>query len=543
MEPRTRRIEWAIAALLIAGKLWLVRGQGLLAIGDSPGDDRLYLELAQEIAAGHWLGPYRYLTLIKNPFYPIWVAAVFHTHLPLLLAEQLLYVAAVVTFTAAVNPVLPSRRWAWALFVVLLFNPLSFADQAMTRAAREGIYPSLTLLVVAGFLGTAVRLRIRPYRWAALGGAALAALWLCREEGSWIVPVVVLACAAGSDRPMPWQRALVSLALSGSIAAAAVGAVVFLNWRKYGVAVLSEPSQGAFPRAYGALARVIHERWRQYVPVPRETRQRIYAVSPSFAELAPQIEGADLAAWVAPGCQYAGVCDDIAGGWFLWDIRDAAARAGHFTTARESAAFWSSVANEVNAACDSGRLRCIAPRASLVPSWRSEYVPPLLESFATAIGSMVRLQDVTAKPTASVGEPRELELFHKLTHERLAGVDVPSALRLKLDRIRISILEEIVRAFRAVLGAAAASALVAWVLAGVRLLNARGDARLWWAATTVLVGVLSRLAVLTIVDVMAFRSLNVLYLAPAHALLLAFIVLALASAWSSWTAPAAAAPL
>ena len=57
-DPAVRRNRfWLAAALtLTALKLWLTRGQGLFAIGGAGHDDRLFLQLAEHLVRGEWLG-------------------------------------------------------------------------------------------------------------------------------------------------------------------------------------------------------------------------------------------------------------------------------------------------------------------------------------------------------------------------------------------------------------------------------------------------------------------------------------------------------
>jgi hypothetical protein len=59
--------------LLVLVKLWLVRAH-LVAVTNTPHDDLLFIRHAHSILNGGWLGDYNQLTLIKEPFYPIFIA-------------------------------------------------------------------------------------------------------------------------------------------------------------------------------------------------------------------------------------------------------------------------------------------------------------------------------------------------------------------------------------------------------------------------------------------------------------------------------------
>lgn len=432
--PRAWRIAGIVLLALVLLKLWLVGAQGLAAAGGARIDDESFLRAAAHLVSGEWLGPYDERTLIKGPGYPLWIAAVFLAGLPLLFAEHLFYLAACTVFVAAVAPLAAERRrWgpvglqSAVLWTILAFNPMSFSDGPMTRVTREGIYPALTLLVLAGAAALALR-RGEPLRrrlpWAVLLGLALGAFWLTREEGVWLVPSVLLLTAAAVPGPLRPARRLLGrlavLALPFGLAAACVAAVAGLNYDRYGEAVVVEIQAEPFQAAYGALARVGGEHFRIRVPVPEAARREIYLASPAFAELEPYLEGTLGRRWTRVSCRRIGICDDIAGGWFQWALREAAAGAGHHGSAPAAAAYYRRLADEVNRACATGRLACTAQRATLFPVWSSAYREPLEEALGRAVELLAGFGQFEAEPSASFGPPEALARFETLTRERLA---------------------------------------------------------------------------------------------------------------------------
>ena len=104
------RLWLAVALALTALKLWLTRGPGVYAMGSAGLDDRLFIELAQHLVRGEWLGPYNELTLAKGPFYPLFIAATFLVGVPLFLAQHLLYAAACGLFVRALRPMVTVVR-------------------------------------------------------------------------------------------------------------------------------------------------------------------------------------------------------------------------------------------------------------------------------------------------------------------------------------------------------------------------------------------------------------------------------------------------
>jgi hypothetical protein len=406
--------------------LWLVSGQKLIAFGSALHDDELFLSLGRSIASGDWLGPFGNLTLAKGPFYSMWIAAVFVLGVPLQLSHHLLHVAACVVMIVALRPVVRSAGLLVLMYAVILFNPVMFS---LTRVLREGIYIPLSLVLAACLVGLLVRRARAPRTLAAWGGGAglaLGAMWLTREETLWILPTVlfVLALAAMLEwrrrGPRLWQRCVV-LVTPLVVLGVFIVLVSAVNWYHYGAFVVTEVGGADWRAAYGALSRVQHDSHKRYLVVPRHVRERIYGVSPAFAVLRPSLEGELGRSWQTPGCRMMPeTCGDITGAWFMWLLRDAVAGAGYYRSAPAALAYYRRLADEVNAACDAGSLRCGPPRATMMPPWRREYAPELWRSMKVAARHVVQFQAITVYSTASYGDERALLPFRLMTRDRLA---------------------------------------------------------------------------------------------------------------------------
>ena len=234
---------WLAAAVLIVIKLLLARGMTFNGIGYMAADDQLFIHQATSILQGDWLGNYNYLTLFKGPFYPLFIACIALTGIPLLTAQQLLYAAACLAVCLALVPLIRHKVFLVLLLAILLFNPMSVTNTVATRVLREGIYPALTLLSLAGAIGLVLRLE-KPLKhrliWMLLTGFALSAFWLTREERIWILPVLTVLAGVAAyrvwiEKSTNWHTALVSLAIPGLMLGAAILTISSLNLKHYGV--------------------------------------------------------------------------------------------------------------------------------------------------------------------------------------------------------------------------------------------------------------------------------------------------------------------
>ena len=417
---------WLSAAILIVLKIWLARGLTFNGIGYMYADDQLFIEQAGAILRGEWLGSYNYLTLFKGPFYPLFIVTSFLTGLPLLTTQHLLYAVACLAVCLALTPLLRRQIFLLLLLVVLLFNPMSVTNTVATRALREGIYPALTLLSLAGLIGLVLRLD-RPFHqrliWSVLTGISLIAFWLTREERVWILPALaILACLAAYriwlEKSSTWRTALISLAIPALMLGASVLTICGLNLHYYGVFAITEYDSPVFLKAYGSLARVTPETWQPLIPVAAETRQRIYAVSPTFAQLEPWLEGDIGLLYTRYGESVKSNSREMGGGWFHTALRESIDAAGLTADGRFPKDFYRQMTSEIESACDSGRLDCGPARSSFMAVWNKAYLSPLLKNIWRAAQYMLNFEGYAGKLKDCLGTDDQLRLFIDLTREK-----------------------------------------------------------------------------------------------------------------------------
>lgn len=373
---------WLVLAgvLLLAVKLVFSSAQQLyLTPEESYLDDMLLYKGAVYITQGQWLGPYGWLTLSKHSFFSLWLAVLHWLHIPMLAGGQLLWGVASLAGAWAFMPVL-KKRWAGLLlYAVLLFNPASFANPDpfgfVTRVYRDNIFPALCLLCVAGMVGFALRYAQKLRQsvgWLVVAGFSYAACWLCREDGWWLSPFVVVAAVVTlvfilrGNAPGKLRRALAlvipfALLLGGTLAWRG------MNYLYYGRFIISDFSSGEFADAYGAMTRIKTDEAEEKTSVPTAVRRQLYALVPAFAELEPYLESES----------YLLRYNKHNSGGFYWALRQAAAEAGYYDTPQKAQNYFKGLAADINALCDAGVLPAGPRRSSVSPPIRAEYVAPV----------------------------------------------------------------------------------------------------------------------------------------------------------------------
>lgn len=425
MENTKKRLFFIL--LIIAGvKLFLVSNMAVPANGALRHDDTLFVRLAMNILSGNWLGPYDENTLIKGAFYPLFIAVNFLLGLPLLLTQQLFFIFAGLVFLHIVSQFTKSTIVLAAVFAFYLFLPL-LTEIKLTHVIRDNIYVSETVLLFSSMFGLIL---FRNYKWAVFIGISLSILWFTREEGLWVVPslaaayFVILSQVRNSGGPAI-LKTLPILALPIVILMAFSMIIAHLNETHYGLYEVNELKQKSFLRAYGALTRVKPREWKPRAPFQFSTLEEISKNSPAFAPVGDRLKKLKPL-WPLKADQ-----DEIPGQYFLWMLREAAAREGYHKSALSASQFYEHLAGEVNDLCSKKVLDCGPASESLAPPFRAEYIYSFPQTFYQLAAATVTIASlpVVSDTELSTGGEQWLNLFQTVTGNRLN----PSEAQLKVN--------------------------------------------------------------------------------------------------------------
>lgn len=541
---------WVALVAIAAGSLWLRMAFPISALGHSVYDDLLFARLASYIHAAHWLGPYDELTMAKGAAFSVFLALNEASRLPLALSQHLLYLAASLYFAFTMGAVFRSRSAVIVFFALLAVNPLFWNPDIGGRVVRENFYVSLSLLLVAQSVQAFVLERAptptgdwRAKRTLLLAlGATTGIYWLTREEGVWLLPSILVAAVFGlfrlarsgrGDWRVIWKVIAGFVLVPSAACGLLVGAVNTANYVKYGVFRNNDFRSSDFQAAYGTLARISHAQWRPYVVFPRDAREHAYGASPAARVLRPHLEGVVGERWRKAGCEQTNTdpCPEILSGWFMWALRDAVAAAGYYRSASNAKGYYEDLAREINAACDDGSIPCGRRSDSLVPPWRPEYLQRWMASARAVFGTLFTLGDTMVRVKPSVGDPRSLALFSRVTNEALASrqlcPDDPrraaGATACIPDRLRLEIAQSLARFQSRASAFALPLALGAWPLCiAVSIIRRRWHLGHVVAAALV-AAVASRVALLSFLEATSIPSNNMLYLSPVTPLALALV--------------------
>ncbi len=547
--PRFFRVWFWVGVLLTAYKLWLTRAQSVYAIAGAAHDDRLFLLLAESIVRGDWLGAYSQMTLAKGPFYSLWIAAMYWVGLPLGLSVQLAYAGACALFARACRPAIRSGAALLAIYALLLWNPMSYEAPMMGRIIRQQIYTPLGIAIFAGLVALYCRRSEsvrRQLPWAVLTGLSFGCFWLTREESVWLIPSVALLAGAAVFWAFrlgraPGRNLLHSLGHAALCAALPLLLVSWQNYRHYGWFGTVEFHATEFQDAYGAMVRVKIGPDLDYVPVTRQAREAMYAVSPTFAKLQPYLEGDYGRGWAGASFAMTGLPAEerqIGGGWLMWALRDSVAAAGFCHNAREALSFYKHMAREINQACDEGRLPAYPRRSGFLSRWRPGQAAAIARTTLHFADFVVCFNSFSAYTPISYGDHDELLLFHDLTRDNISSSVRSPAMPLRnqeeLNQWKFARLQAMGDQLRPVLLVLFFTAQLLALVRLVQSVRTRQFTFPMFLAAAAWGGAFAYLLLNAVVQVTAFQVIAVSTFSPIYPLLLIFIVAAAWDAAEAW---------
>lgn len=518
---------FTLLRLALCGGLWIqfVAGTGY--------DDLMQIAKAFSITNGEWLGEYGSMTLVKGVGYPL-ITALFHwLKVPYILGWNLIYVFACAVFVWAVAPLVRSRLMLLLCYLFLLFDPIAF-DSSVNRYYRDIGYYALAFLAVSLFCAFLVRQK----GWiAACGGFALAAAALTREDSQWLYIYAVGCGIAVLVLRAVKKQAFVRL-LGWSVCAALCGyaalclPVSWMNHLYYDTFALDEYNSGSYAAAYGALSRLDGGLEDPHITIPESERLLLYQNSDAFAQLYPYLDAPDAlyATWKEVQGEYRT-------GYFSFVLRSAAERAGKYTSAREANAYFTQLAQEVNAYCEdhpSG-----PPRKTIIGRFYGKDLPAMIASWREGVWLTMRFSGLSAIPVPAHEDDVYLKHFEDYTGSICAAIrDMedgaavenyhPEGMRLWMQR-GCRVLIVVYQFLTPILFVAACVLWLLWGIFAFRFWNVQNHTLcLWIAQSSLLCLFLVREAMLAYVHVTAFSTIGYpAYQAASYPIMLSFIALVL----------------
>lgn len=333
-----------------------------MILADQRYDDRMMFENAGNLINGVWLGDYNSYTLSKGISYPLFLVLARKLFLPYSALLSLLQAAGAGLFVQALSLRLQNPYGRAALYLLLLFSPVSLTLLVTQRLYRMAIVPGMVLLVFSGMIGLTLR-KDQPLKrqlpWALLTGLALAFFWQIREDSAWIMPFIAVMTV--------WNIGYVILVLHNRISRKQIllhclvlmlpmfllfvgnSGIAAINALHYGVFLTNDRTEGSFAELMSLFYRLESDTTvSSDIWISRDTIAKAENVSPTLQQLCPLLD-TYVEDWSTAN-------GEIPGDHFSWVLRDAVQDSGYAEDAVSAQNFYNSVFSELLTAIDQNKL-------------------------------------------------------------------------------------------------------------------------------------------------------------------------------------------
>lgn len=373
----TKRFFFLITGAGFLFKYWLVLGDEIEPFYH-PGDDFLYVRLAE---SWYWWADYNEWSFLRPPVWPLFLSIIKVSGLPLRIVQELMLCGCTFFVTNRFRKIGLNATLAGLSFSIIILHPgwLLLANKTLT----ESLYVSLMLVLVGQLIPLASR-RLNDLRWNHMlpVGITSALIWHTREE------TVVIIAMLGAFVVIFWlfmqqlPPTTITLKRLGAVLTGVVLPILATNlviritsYATHGLFITHEFADPAFKKAHKSLMQIKPEKPKPWVTIERESLEKAYEASPTFASIKEALSDRVGPRWAAVTQNLAADPEEIGGCGSLFAFREAAAEEGFHSDPLKAHAFYSDVARELQEGFKDGRLKKRFAFSSYIDPEVSDYFP------------------------------------------------------------------------------------------------------------------------------------------------------------------------
>ena len=316
-------------------------------LGNLRYDDRLMLNYSTYLIQGKYLGNYCDLALVKGIIYPIFLSVVRLINVPSTTALTLLYILACLFFINSMKKIINNKTILILIFIILLFNPISYSSDAFQRLYRNSIAYTELLF----FFGIIIRIicskKNNIISYIALG-VIMSIMLLTKEDNIWAYIVLIIIFIYKLHKNLSIKSIIINL-IPVILIILNLNIVSYINYTKYGIYTYDELRKSSFKQAYIKILQIKDDEKIDNVAIPKSTFYKLAENSKVFNFTKKQIDNRYSMILKGDG-------KEITNGDIVWYLRSWIYQNNYFQDGKEAEEYYKKLSDDIENLFQEGKL-------------------------------------------------------------------------------------------------------------------------------------------------------------------------------------------
>lgn len=481
-------------------------------------DDKMMIDMASSLIDGNWLGFYSEKILTKGIFYPLFIAFLNFINIPYLFGLNLFYTFSTIFFCYSIKDFFKNKIYVCFIYLLLLFEPISYSLHTFQRIYRNSIGTSLILILLASFLMLYKYKKIdfkKTIIWSLISGIALSIFFFTREDTMWVFPFITIILLGNIIYLIKNNRKKMILFsfLPFLILFFNIQIVSYMNYKHYGIYTVNELTNSSFAKTYKKILSIEQSNYPNQVSVPKTTLDKIRDVSPTFNSIADNLYKFN---WD----QYGN--GEILDGYLFWGLRDAASKSGYYKNSKMATKFWNKVGIEIDEGLVSSKLKQRNIMSSIyISPYRVGYFEKTINTFFYSVKYITEHQNLGAINKYS-GDKKSVDNFEKILNDEFSNLTNQKTFE---DSVKAS--NVITKIYKFIFPIISMLGLISYIILVINFFKERKYTNELTFLTAIFLSYIALLLGVSYTHISAFNSVGYYYLAPAYVVQLVFCLISL----------------
>lgn len=243
-------------------------------------DDGLMIRELNSLLNGNYLGNYNNLILTKGIIYPLFMTIIKICNFNYSTILTLLYILSCMFFCKSLNCFVKSKKYMLIIYIILLFNPISYSSELFQRLYRN----SLSIIELLFFLSFVIRIIYNDkksiFNYCSLGFIT-SIMFLTREDNIWTLVIMLILFIYKIYKNNKIKNILYNLIPLG-VLIINLNIISFINYQYYGVYTYNELLKSNFKDCYVKILEIKDDKKIDKVAITKNSLYKLSDISSKF---------------------------------------------------------------------------------------------------------------------------------------------------------------------------------------------------------------------------------------------------------------------